>query len=178
MELVHQSLKMLKIIRTAANNYRKKYPKNRGMVPGKDHEDLENDRRWTIEAIKGGVALASISFLLARQYLLILPTWFAGLVAFFAVNRPVRWRAEGYFGFLSAFSTSSLEHLTRASVWATVPLLLPGSAATGAPAGFIFKTLGSVKFLFIGSENKVFAAVTAVQGFILVHAKTSFSKDS
>jgi hypothetical protein len=112
----------------------------------------------------------------------VLKTRSCWLVAIFAVNRLVAGRLEGYFSSFSTPGACSPESFARlplkpAATTASTALLFMNLTARGATRGLVGKTFGSIKLLFTGRENKLISTVTTCYCFILVHYRTSFSKE-
>ena len=84
-----------------------------------------------------------------------------------AVHGTISAGLEGNLGFAAAAVADHGEHLPGSTA---IAILGPtGSAAGGAAAGLILEALLREKFLFTGRENEFVAALTAGQGFVLVH---------
>lgn len=71
---------------------------------------------------------------------------------------------EGHLAFLTAISTNSAEHFSRASL-----CILSCVAAFFASLGFVFESLCCVEFLLTCGEHEIIATVFALQCLVLVH---------
>jgi hypothetical protein len=95
------------------------------------------------------------------------------LKTIFTENRFIAGRLEWYFGSFSATSACGLESFTRLPFKpaTAAPLLFIDLAARRTPGWVVVKTLGGVKLLFTGRENKLISTVTTGYNLILVHYK-------
>jgi hypothetical protein len=99
------------------------------------------------------------------------PSLALSVEALTAVNGTISAGLEGNLGLAAAAVADHGEHLAGGTA---VAVLGPtGSAAGGAAAGLILEALLREEFLFAGRENEFVAAITAGQGFVLVHGNTS-----
>jgi hypothetical protein len=95
-----------------------------------------------------------------------------------AVYRPVTAGFEGDFGFFTAFGAYNGVHLaTGTAIRAPVLVGFPCLTACGAALGFVFKTFGLVKLLFLSAECEGSSAIGALDGLVLKsHWMTSSNK--
>jgi len=89
-----------------------------------------------------------------------------GLEAVPAVYGPVSTGLEGHLGGAAAAIADHFVHLTGAIATLGVPT---GGAAGGAAAGLVLEALLSEELLLRGGEDEFCAAVTASEGFVLIH---------
>jgi hypothetical protein len=80
-----------------------------------------------------------------------------------AVDRSVTPRFERYLGIPAAFGTNYREHLSP-GIRASVPLGFPRLAAIWTTLGIVDISFRLEKFLFLGTESKRTATISALEG--------------
>ena len=80
-----------------------------------------------------------------------------------AINRSVTTRFERYLGIPAAFGAYYREHLSP-GVRASIPLGFPRLAAIWTTLGIVDISFRLEKFLFLGTESKRTATISALEG--------------
>lgn len=106
----------------------------------------------------------------ANMELISIPASFSGLIAVFAIYRPVGCGLKGNFGFLTALCASDWIHLSRRAaitVTPTIPLaIFFCSSAARAPLRFVLEAFLLIKCLFAFCKEKFCPAVSACKCFV------------
>ena len=106
----------------------------------------------------------------AKAELISIPVSISGLIAVFAIHRPIGCGSKGNFGFLTAPCAFYGIHLSRRAaitITPTIPLtILLCSSAVRASLWFVLEAFLLVKGLFAFREDKFRPAVSASKCFV------------